>query len=189
MPAPVDLKKLPELDANDTRVVVVGYGPVGRTLCRILRDNNIQAVVVEMNLDTVQKLHAEGLPAVYGEASSREILAHAGIEKAVGLIVAASSAASPEVVQAARDLNPKIRIVTRSTYLKENEAMLKAGADAVFSSEGEIALSMTAFLMSELGASDEQVDRERDRVREALFATRQDSQATNPATPTNDPAT
>ena len=102
---------------------------------------------------------------------------------------AASSAASPEVVQAARDLNPKIRIVTRSTYLKENEALLKAGADAVFSSEGEIALSMTAFLMSELGASDEQVDRERDRVREALFAARQDSQATNPATLTNDPAT
>ena len=73
------------------------------------------------------------------------------------------------MVQAARDLNPKIRIVTRSTYLKENEALLKAGADAVFSSEGEIALSMTAFLMSELGASDEQVDRERDRVREELF--------------------
>lgn len=188
-PAKVDLKKVPELDANATRVVVVGYGPVGRTLCRILRDNHIEAVVVEMNLDTVQELHAEGLPAVYGEASSREILAHAGIEKAAGLIIAASSAVSTEVVEAARDLNPKIRIITRSTYLKENNALLHAGADAVFSSEGEIALSMTAFLMSELGASDEQVDRERDRVREELFAVREDSQVTNPATPANGPAT
>ena len=188
-PAKVDLKKVPELDANATRVVVVGYGPVGRTLCRILRDNQIEAVVVEMNLDTVQELHAEGLPAVYGEASSREILAHAGIEKAAGLIIAASSAVSTEVVEAARDLNPKIRIITRSTYLKENNALLHAGADAVFSSEGEIALSMTAFLMSELGASDEQVDRERDRVREELFAVREDSQITNPATPANGPAT
>ena len=188
-PAKVDLKKVPELDANATRVVVVGYGPVGRTLCRILRDNQIEAVVVEMNLDTVQELHAEGLPAVYGEASSREILAHAGIEKAAGLIIAASSAVSTEVVEAARDLNSKIRIITRSTYLKENKALLHAGADAVFSSEGEIALSMTAFLMSELGASDEQVDRERDRVREELFAVREDSQVTNPATPANGPAT
>lgn len=188
-PAKVDLKKVPELDANATRVVVVGYGPVGRTLCRILRDNHIEAVVVEMNLDTVQELHAEGLPAVYGEASSREILAHAGIEKAAGLIIAASSAVSTEVVEAARDLNPKIRIITRSTYLKENNALLRAGADAVFSSEGEIALSMTAFLMSDLGASDEQVDRERDRVREELFAVREDSQVTNPATPANGPAT
>lgn len=188
-PAPAGLKQAPELDDHATRVVVVGYGPVGRTLCRILRDNHIQAVVVEMNLDTVQRLHAEGLHAVYGEASSREVLAHAGIEKAVSLIVAASSAASTEVVEAARDLNPEIRIVTRSTYLKENESLLKAGADAVFSSEGEIALSMTAFLMRELGASDEQVDRERDRVREEFFAARQDSQATNPTTPTNGPAT
>ena len=188
-PASIDLKKVPEPDDNVTRVVLVGYGPVGRTLCRILRDNHIQVVVVEMNLETVQKLHQEGLPAVYGEASSREILHHAGIEKAAGLIIAASSAVSTEVVEAARDLNPKIRIITRSTYLKENDALLHAGADAVFSSEGEIALSMTAFLMSELGATDEQVDRERDRVREELFAARQDSQATNPATPTNGPAT
>ena len=188
-PASIDLKKVPEPDDNVTRIVLVGYGPVGRTLCRILRDNHIQVVVVEMNLETVQKLHLEGLPAVYGEASSREILHHAGIEKAAGLIIAASSAVSTEVVEAARDLNPKIRIITRSTYLKENDALLHAGADAVFSSEGEIALSMTAFLMSELGATDEQVDRERDRVREELFAARQDSQATNPATPTNGPAT
>lgn len=188
-PAPVDLKKVPELNAHATRVVVVGYGPVGRTLCRILRDNHIEAVVVEMSLDTVQKLHAQGLPAVYGEASSREILQHAGIEKAAGLIISASSAASTEVVQAARDLNPKIRILSRSTYLKENEALLHAGADAVFSSEGEIALSMTSFLMGELGASDEQLDRERDRVREELFTIRHDSAVTTPVTPTNDPAT
>lgn len=190
-PAPIDLKKVPELDAHSTRVVVVGYGPVGRTLSRILRDNHIQVVVVEMNIATVQKLHAEGLPAIYGEASSREILHHAGIEKAVGLIIAASSAASTEVVEAARDLNPKIHILTRSTYLKENDALLNAGADAVFSSEGEIALSMSAFLMSELGASDEQVDRERDRVREELFPQKQDIQehAKITRTPTNDPAT
>lgn len=188
-PAPVDLKNGPELDAHATRVVVVGYGPVGRTLCRILRDNRIEAVVVEMSLDTVQQLHAQGLPAVYGEASSREILQHAGIEKAAGLIISASSASSTEVVQAARDLNPKIRILSRSTYLKENEALLQAGADAVFSSEGEIALSMTSFLMGELGASDEQLDRERDRVREELFTLRHDSALTTPVTPTNDPAT
>lgn len=188
-PAPVDLKNGPELDAHATRVVVVGHGPVGRTLCRILRDNRIEAVVVEMSLDTVQQLHAQGLPAVYGEASSREILQHAGIEKAAGLIISASSASSTEVVQAARDLNPKIRILSRSTYLKENEALLQAGADAVFSSEGEIALSMTSFLMGELGASDEQLDRERDRVREELFTLRHDSALTTPVTPTNDPAT
>src|SRR5262249_45064526 len=50
------------------RAVVVGYGPVGRTLVRLLRDNEIEPVVVEMNLETVRRLRDEGLEAVYGDA-------------------------------------------------------------------------------------------------------------------------
>jgi monovalent cation:H+ antiporter-2, CPA2 family len=40
----------------------------------------------------------------------------------------------------------------------------------VFSSEGEIALSMTEFVIRQIGATDEQNDRERDRVRTELFS-------------------
>ncbi len=43
------------------------------------------------------------------------------------------------------------------------------GADVVFSGEGEIALSMTEFLLRQLGATAEQIDRERDRVRSEFF--------------------
>jgi monovalent cation:H+ antiporter-2, CPA2 family len=59
--------------------------------------------------------------------------------------------------------------LTRSTYLREAERLREAGANAVFSSEGEVALSMTEFLMRQLGATDEQIDRERERVRAELF--------------------
>lgn len=152
------------------RVVVVGYGPVGRTVGRILRDNGLHVVVVDMNIDTVQSLRAAGLPAVYGDAAQHEILHHAGVEEAAGLIISASGVEAAEVVRAARELNPKIRILTRSRYLKETESLRQAGADAIFSSEGEIALSMAGFLMEQLGATDEQVERERDRVRKELFS-------------------
>jgi len=47
--------------------------------------------------------------------------------------------------------------------------MKRSGADAVFSGEGEIALAMSAFLMRDLGSTDEQIDQERQRVREDLF--------------------
>lgn len=150
------------------RVVVVGYGPVGQTLSRILRDNDIQVIVVETNLTTVQELRAAGLLAVYGDATNREILHSAGIENAQSLIITARMPSQP-VVQAARDLNPKIRIATRATYLQESAPLIRAGANAVFASEGEIALSMTEFLLRELGATDEQIDRERHRVRTELF--------------------
>ena len=150
-------------------MIFIGYGPVGRTLSRILRDNGIPVVVVETNLQTVQQLLSEGEAAVYGDASEREILHHAGIEKADGLIIAASGVSADAVVKAARELNPKIRILTRATYLGETGKLREAGANAVFSSEGEIALSMTEFVMRQMGATDEQIDRERDRVRTELF--------------------
>lgn len=163
----------PKIDDAAHRVVVVGYGPVGRTLSRILRDNGIQVVVVETNLQTVQQLLSEGEAAVYGDASEREILHHAGIEKADGLIIAASGVPADAMVKAARELNPNIRILTRTTYLREASKLREAGANAVFSSEGEVALAMTEFVMRQIGATDEQIDRERDRVRTELFESQQ----------------
>ncbi|TLD71222.1 sodium:proton exchanger [Phragmitibacter flavus] len=165
---PADVEGGPVLDEEKHHAIVVGYGPVGQTLCRILDDNNIQPVILEMNIETVRKLRAEGLHAVYGDATSREILHHAGIETAQGLIIAASNLPVHEVVQVAREMKPDIRILLRTTYLKEAKALDDEGI-RVFSGEGEIALSMTAHLMHELGATDEQIDRERGRVRAELF--------------------
>lgn len=177
----LEAKKLvgqaPELSKENTfqkdkakdHVVVIGYGPVGRTVSRILTNNGIETVIVEMNIDTVQALRAEGRHAIYGDAAQSEILHSAQLEAAAGLIVSSSTAEATGIIKAARALNPALRILTRATYLTEADALKKAGANAIFTSEGEIALSMSDFLMEQLGATDEQIDRERDRVRKDLF--------------------
>ena len=72
----------------------------GRTLGRILKDNGIQVLVVETNLQVVQDLRARGELAIYGDASLREVLLHAGIEKADGLIIAASNAPADTIIRA-----------------------------------------------------------------------------------------
>ena len=156
-------------DPSKDLVIVVGYGPVGKTVSRILLDNNVQPVVIDLNIDTVLQLNEEALQAIYGDATKAEILRTAKIDQAAGLIISTSTPEAATLIAAARELNPRVRILTRSTYLAESEALRKAGADAIFSSEGEVALSMADFLMEQLGATDEQIDRERDRVRKDLF--------------------
>jgi CPA2 family monovalent cation:H+ antiporter-2 len=47
--------------------------------------------------------------------------------------------------------------------------MRAAGADEVFSGEGEVALAMTAYILNTLGATPEQIDRERQRVHDEVF--------------------
>lgn len=156
-------------DPSRDLAIVIGYGPVGRTVTRILSDNNVQPVVIELNIDTVLELNATGVQAIYGDATKSEILKSARTEEAAGLIISTSTPEAAAIIAAARELNPEIRVLTRSTYLAETDKLRKAGANTVLSSEGEIALSMAEFLMEELGATDEQIERERDRVRKDLF--------------------
>lgn len=163
--------ELEEIDGTMRRAVVVGYGPVGETVTRLLKENGFSPVIIEMNVDTVKRVNAEGGKAQYGDASHPETLKAAGTETADILILSASSVGmGREVIEEAKRLNPKIRVVARTSYLKEADELLEAGADAVFSGEGEVALSMTEGILGSFGATAEQIERESERIRRELFA-------------------
>ncbi len=152
------------------RAVVVGYGPAGQTVARLLRENDIEPTIIELNLETVRRLREEGVAAVYGDASHRETLKSAGVDRAGSLILSAAGMnASQEILRLARELNPHIRILARSAYVRELSALRQAGADGVFSDEGEIALALTEAILRGLGATPEQIDRERERVHVGLL--------------------
>lgn len=152
------------------RAIIVGYGPVGQTVTRLLRENDVEPIIIEMNLETVRRLREQGTTAIYGDASQHETLQAAEVKNAVSFIIStAGMRGSAEVIRLAKELNPKIRILARAAYLRELPALQQAGADVVFSSEGEVALTMMEFILRQLGATPEQIDRERDRIREDLF--------------------
>jgi CPA2 family monovalent cation:H+ antiporter-2 len=151
------------------RAVVVGYGPVGQIVCRLLRENQIDPTVIELNIETVRRLREQGIAAVYGDASHRDILDAAGVRQAAGFILSsAGTHGNEETIRMAKELNPGIRVLARAAFVRELPALQTAGAEAVFSGEGEVALAFTEEVMRELGATPEQIDRERERVRSDL---------------------
>ncbi|MFM8804323.1 MAG: cation:proton antiporter [Planctomycetia bacterium] len=158
-----------EEEALRHRAIVVGYGPVGQTVTQLLLDNGIEPTVIELNLDTVRRLKAFDVRAIYGDAVRPEILVEAGIAAAENLILTSgSSHVDEEIVRSAKELNPQVKILARSQYVRELPKLRRAGAEDVFSAEGEVALAFTARILERLGASGEQIDRERERV-EATF--------------------
>ena len=164
--SPAEARGVPAEPANDRhRVIVVGYGPVGRTVSRLFLESGLEPSIVELNLETVRKLRAEGMRAVYGDASRSQTLEEAGAKQAIGVVLTAPVEGGADlVVRRARELNARLFVVARSTYLSEVAALKSAGADVVFSSEGEIALAMAEFTLRRLGATPGQIDRERERV-------------------------
>jgi CPA2 family monovalent cation:H+ antiporter-2 len=157
-----------EISDDAQRTIVIGYGPVGRTLTRLLREQKLGPVVIELNYETVKQLESEGIPAVFGDASREEILQAAGIANARSLIFTASGTPPPAVILAAKALNPSLLVLARADYLQEAGALRDAGAHVVITAEAEVALAMAERLLMTLGATPDQLDRERDRVRSAL---------------------
>jgi CPA2 family monovalent cation:H+ antiporter-2 len=154
------------------RAIIIGFGPVGRILCRLLEENKIVPTIIELNMETVMRLRAQGIFAIYGDASHPDTLKSAGVADADALILSTSSLpGAKEVIRIARERNPKIGVLARASYLREQKDLLDCGADQAFSGEGEVALAMTEAVLARLGATPEQIDRERERVREELFGT------------------
>jgi CPA2 family monovalent cation:H+ antiporter-2 len=52
--------------------VIIGAGPTGRTVMRLLADAGITPTMVELNIDSVRALREEGIAAVYGDATRPE---------------------------------------------------------------------------------------------------------------------
>jgi monovalent cation:H+ antiporter-2, CPA2 family len=154
---------------HEHRAVVVGFGPTGRMVVRLLRENDISPIVIDLNMNAVRELREHGIDAVHGDATRAETLEAAGVARARSLILgSAGMADSAEVIRIARALNPRIRVLARSSYLRDVEALTHAGADSTYSGEGEVALAFIENILRDLGATPEQVDRERARTHEEL---------------------
>ena len=87
--------------------------------------------------------------------------------------MSAASGDASDSIRAAKQLHPDILAIARTTYVSEVPALSSAGAEVV-SAEAEVGFAMWEAILEHLGASADQVDRARDRIRaEMREATRQ----------------
>ncbi len=147
--------------------VVVGFGPVGRSVHRLLRDAGLSTVVIDMNMDTVSALNAEGESAIFGDASHESILAQAGLRRATHLILTLpNSADRVAIVAAGKNVNPGARILVRARYLREREDLERAGAAAAVFEEAEAAVGLARLVLTDTGVNREVAER---KVRDLRF--------------------
>jgi len=132
--------------------IVIGYGPVGQRVSTILKESQMQPVVIDLNVDTVSHLVSEGHLAIYGDGSHRDILTAAGISKAKYLLITVPDLTSAiAIVTTALDLNPRIRTLVRSRFLYAKPILEGLGVSAISFEEEEVAKAMTEALVSEVG--------------------------------------
>ena len=163
------VNSVPEVEEDRYRIILVGYGPCGELVDHVLRQHDMDVVVLEMNIDTVTRLHQQGRSALHGDASNRTILRMAGVEKAKAIIISSPGAPAVQIAGAARSLNPHIRVVAHTNYIRIAQAVARSGDAHVFAGEAEVALAMSSHMLRTLGATEEHVAREQEANRARLM--------------------
>ncbi len=141
------------------RVIIIGFGPVGRTVMRRVEELKLEPFVIDMNVDTVLALQTEKKHALYGDATHADILDQAGVKKAAYLVVSMpDSNLGLAVLTKARELNPRIKVLLRSRYVGEGNMLQEAGADAVCYDEAESATALAVVLGAHIKAGTHRED-------------------------------
>ncbi len=116
-------------------VIVVGFGPAGRSVVDALRAASVTLLVLETNPATV-RAHAGEFPIRLGDARSADILDHAGVRQAHAVVVTTPDPAVARIIVAqARALAPGIRLICRARYHIYAEPLRGAGATLVIDEE------------------------------------------------------
>jgi monovalent cation:H+ antiporter-2, CPA2 family len=124
-------------------VIICGFGVSGRNLGRVLKQNDIPYMVLELNSRRVKEARAEGEPIFFGDCSSSAILLRAGIRLARVVVFAISDPFSTRrAVKVAHSVNPGAVILTRTKYLAEIEELYRLGSHEVIAEEFEASIEM-----------------------------------------------
>ncbi|WP_022835744.1 monovalent cation:proton antiporter family protein [Salisaeta longa] len=122
----------------EDHALIVGYGPAGRRLATVLRSTGIPLIILDLNPQSIADATADGYTALYGDASRAHVLEAAHVSHAKLCVVAINDRrAVGRIVEAAREANPTLRVIARTPYLADVEALHAAGAEVVVPEEME----------------------------------------------------
>ena len=114
--------------------IICGGGRFGREVAEEFRRARAPFVVVEPEPEECEMSQIREVLFVRGEASNDEALQAAGVDRAAGLVSALpEDDANLFVVLSARQLNPRLTIITQATEQRSVDKLRLAGADRVVS--------------------------------------------------------
>ncbi|AFY45451.1 TrkA family potassium uptake protein [Nostoc sp. PCC 7107] len=114
--------------------IICGFSRTGRQIAREFRAEAVPFVVIDSEIESVQKAQMEGYVVYQGDATLDDTLLHVGIERAICIVAALpSDAENLYTVLSAKTLNPEIRAIARASTEEALQKLQRGGADAVIS--------------------------------------------------------
>lgn len=151
-------------------IVVAGYGRVGQTLVRMLYFQGHSILVIDNNEASLSTLRQQGIPYLFGDASSLLVLEKANLQQAKSMAIALPDPMATRLtVNRALSLAPDLDITVRAHVNQEIESLYQLGVNEVVQPEFEAALEMGAHMLLKLGDSPQAVQQTVNRYRSGRY--------------------
>jgi CPA2 family monovalent cation:H+ antiporter-2 len=139
-------------DDDTPRVLVVGYGRVGRLVGEMLSRHDIPWLGAERDPRLVESARRAGALLFYGDASRPEFLRRCGLGRAPALVVTMDSPEGVEaVVGAARQMREDLTIVARARDARQARRLYELGATDAVPETMEASLQLSEAVLVEIG--------------------------------------
>ena len=146
------IKRAKEISvATKTDAIIIGFGPVGRSVYEMLVKKEISPVIIDLNIETITELTDKKIPALFGDGIRKDILIQAGIKRAEMVFITLPDVKNTiSVVSEITKINNKIKIFARVRYKGSEDILKSMGVYEVSVEENAVAKSMVERLEKEL---------------------------------------
>jgi CPA2 family monovalent cation:H+ antiporter-2 len=161
---------LPEPEVMRNHAVVIGYGRVGNHIVEVLTQLQVPFLVVELDAERLTELTNRGIPVLFGDAASSDILKHAYLKEArVVVITLPNETAASSVVATVRDNAPDVPVVVRGATLQSVNHLMEMGANAVIYPELEGSLEIMEQTLLHLGYPENNIFTFKEAIRQDRY--------------------
>ncbi len=134
------------------RVIIAGFGRVGRLIASMLDEHKIPYLAIDSDADLVAREIRSGKTVYYGDAGNPEFLKRCGLAEARALAVTMDNQVRvDEVVKAARTLRDDLKIIARARDERHAQKLYGAGVTEAVPETVESSLQLGEALLVETG--------------------------------------
>jgi voltage-gated potassium channel len=122
------------MESLSEHYIICGFSRTGRQIAKEFQAEAVSFVIIDSELESVQKAQEIGYIVFQGDATLDDTLLKVGITKAICIVAALpSDAENLYTVLSAKTLNPDIRAIARASTEEAVQKLQRGGADAVIS--------------------------------------------------------
>jgi CPA2 family monovalent cation:H+ antiporter-2 len=139
-------------DAGIPRVVIVGFGRVGRLVAQMLQAHDLASIAVDADIETIAHARRRGYKVMFGDIARAGMIERLELDRATALVLTMDEPVQlVRITTQVRRLHPDLTIVARARDPNHAAQLYRAGATDAVPETLESSLQLSEAVLVDLG--------------------------------------